>query len=78
MTRGLVPHMVICKCCSFLTWQEDWFLPWSDVSAVPFWHGERIGFSHVSAEDVKTYVEDMPTSNKDGSIELPMMSRIER
>ena len=62
MVAGLVPPMVRCKCFSFLTWWLDWFLPWSDISA----------------EDVKTYVEARPTSNKAGSVELPMTSRIER
>ena len=46
MVRGLVPSMVRCKCCSFLTWREDWFLSWLDISVVPFRHGERIGSFH--------------------------------
>ena len=62
MVVGLVPPMVRCKCCAFLTWWQDWFLPWSDVSV----------------EYVKTYVEARPTSSKAGSVELPMTSRIER
>ena len=36
MVVGLVPPMVRCKCCAFLTWWHDWLLPWSDVSVVPF------------------------------------------
>ena len=37
---------------AILTWWEDWFLPWSDVRAKPFCHGERISssMSDVSAE----------------------------
>ena len=62
MVAGLVPPVVRCKCCDFLTWWQDWFLPWSDISA----------------EDMKTYVEARPTSIKAGFVELPMTSRIER
>ena len=29
---------------AILTWWEDWFLPWLDVRADPFCHGERIWF----------------------------------
>ena len=61
MVVGLVPPMVRYKCCAFLTWWQDWFLPWSNISV----------------EDVKNYVEAMPTSSKDGSVELPMTSIIE-
>ena len=32
MMIGLVPSMVKCKCCAFLTWWQDWFLPWLDIS----------------------------------------------
>ena len=33
MNAGLVPLMVRCECWAFLTWMQDEFLPWSDVSA---------------------------------------------
>ena len=33
MNVGLVPLMVRCECWAFLTWIQDVFLPWSDVSA---------------------------------------------
>ena len=62
MVVGLVPPMVRCKCYAFLTWWQDWFLPWS----------------YISAKYVKTYVEARPASSKAGSVELPMTSRIER
>ena len=62
IVAGLVPPMVRYKCCAFLTLWQDWFLPWSDISA----------------KEVKTYVEDRPTSSKAGSVEIPMTSRIER
>ena len=32
MVAGCVPSMVRCKCRAFLTWLQDVFLPWSDVS----------------------------------------------
>ena len=32
MNVGLVPLMVRCECWAFLTWIQDVFLPWSDVS----------------------------------------------
>ena len=32
MNAGLVPLMVRCERWAFLTWIQDVFLPWSDVS----------------------------------------------
>ena len=43
MVAGLVPPMLRYKYCTFLTWWEVWFLPWSDISAEPFQHGGRMG-----------------------------------
>ena len=35
---------------AILTWERIKFLPWSDVRAEPFCHGERIGSFHVRYE----------------------------
>ena len=37
MVRGLVPSKVRCKGWAILSWWEDWFFPWLDVTAEPFW-----------------------------------------
>ena len=40
MVRGLVPSMVRCKCCDFMTWLHDWFLPCSNISVEGHFLGE--------------------------------------
>ena len=56
-SRLIFPQGEVMSQWAILTWWEDWFLPWSNVRAEPFYHGERIGSFHVRYECLRFWCD---------------------